>query len=249
MKGGSAVGGFTLHDLTTRVVPGLAAMTPTLIGAILVYPGLLPLNSFVVLMVGLLAYLIGEFFNLLRSGLLRVPMNFRYFVYRETGSLNKMPWHFQKLTSIQSKLPTWFNFYVDIDEKERLTNDLDLDFREDMEEQLGIDFNENRPREVYDSLMIYMDPILTSRTRRFQSLSIFAINLQVSVVFVTAIYGLVFLTDVSNFARLIPLLVSLALLVITIVCRPILAVPQYHYIELLVKEYYMKRHRELRIEV
>ncbi|WP_206750758.1 hypothetical protein, partial [Halorubrum sp. SP3] len=67
-----------------------------------------------------------------------------------------MPSWYIKLIEWQQKLPRKLNFYEDRDESERLTNNMNLDFRKDLESELGVDFIEDRPREIYDLLLIYM---------------------------------------------------------------------------------------------
>ncbi len=168
-------------------------------------------------------------------------MSFRYFIYRETDQLEKMPRWYEILIKIQEKLPSQINFYEDRAEGRRLTNNLELDFREDMESELRIDFVDNRPREIYDLLLIYLDDYLTPRLRRLQSVSIFATNLRLAAggsLFVSTLYALSNWNDPFFFSVWA---VSILVGFLVIIFWSFLTMTHYQYNELLLKEYYMKR--------
>jgi len=168
-------------------------------------------------------------------------MNFRYFVYRETGDLHNMPVWWVKIFEGQKHLPDWLQIYRERPEKDRLVNDLDIDFRDDMESQLGIDFEENRPREIYDLLLIYMEPDVTPRLRRLQSISEFSTNLRLAVfvgAFLYIIYGIANWGDLFFWTVL---MISLASVMFVFAFWWFLTLTHAQYDELLLKEYYMQR--------
>lgn len=174
--------GFSLRDTLTRLVPGLVFLTPLIVGFSVFTPDILPSESVLFILLGLSGYVIGEFIDQLRSGLFRVPFSFRYFVYRETDQIEKMPGWYIKLIEWQQRLPNGLYFYEDRSDEARLTNNMDLNFREDIESELGVDFLQNRPREIYDLLLIYMEDSQTHRLRRFQSVSMFSSNIRIAAV-------------------------------------------------------------------
>lgn len=233
--------GFPLRDTLTRLVPGLIFLAPLVIGTALYVPSIMPSGSLLYVLLGLSAYLVGEFIDQLRLGLFRVPLNFRYFVYKETDRLGKMPNWYVRLVTLQERLPKGIYFYKDIDEDRRLTNELDLDFRKDIESELGIDFIDNRPREIYDLLLIYMNDYHTPRLRRMQSISIFSTNLRVATagaLFISTLFA------VANWRNPfywsiwgVSILIALGVIAIWF----FLTITKYQYDELLFKEYYMKR--------
>ena len=153
--------GFSLRDTLTRLIPGLLFLTPVLIVALVLMSNTIPESTVFLLLLGLSAYLVGEFIDQLRTGLFRVPMGFRYFVYKETGDMGNMPIHYRYIIKIQKRLPEGLNFYVDYNEERRLANEFDFEFREDIETKLCVDFDDNRPREIYDLLLIYMEDSFT----------------------------------------------------------------------------------------
>lgn len=236
--------GFSLRDTLTRLIPGMLFLAPFVIGVGVFAPNILPSGSIRYVLLGVSAYLIGEFIDQLRAGLFRVPMSFRYFVYRETDQMEKMPDWYIYIVELQEKLPNRLNFYEEREEDNRLTNDLEMDFRKDMESELGVDFVDNRPREIYDLLIIYMDSHFTPRLRRLQSVSMFSTNLRIASGGAFIFYSLfaIFIWKDPFFWSLWS--VSILIAVVIIIFWSLLTVTQYQYDELLIKEYYMKRHTE-----
>lgn len=238
--------GFSLRDTLTRLVPGLVFLAPLIIGTAVFLPNVFPNGSILYVLLGLAAYLIGEFIDQFRSGLFRVPMPFRYFVYRETDQMEKMPSWYVRLVKFQEKLPSKINFYEDTPDDNRLTNNLELDFREDIESELGVDFVDNRPREIYDLLLIYMNNLHTPRLRRLQSVSIFSTNLRIAAAGALVVYFLYAVFNWGNPFFLSVFGVSLIITLFVVVFWSLLTMTHYQYSELLFKEYYMKRQDDRR---
>jgi len=238
--------GFSLRDTLTRIIPGLLFLAPLLVGVALFVPSLLPKRSVFYILLGLCAYLVGEFIDQIRSGLFRVPNNFRYFVYKETNQLGKMSRWYIWIISLQKKLPNKIKIYEDRIEDERLINNLDLDFREDIESELGVDFAEDRPREIYDLLLIYMSEHFTPRLRRLQSVSMFSTNLRIAAGGALVIYSLYALANWRDpfFWSIWGISIVISFLVIAF--WSLLTMTHYQYDELLMKEYYVKRLQDKR---
>lgn len=161
--------GFSLRDTLTRLVPGLLFLAPVTIGIAIFIPSIVPEGSLFYILFALAAYILGELIDQLRAGLFRVPMSFRYFIYKETDQMGKMPRWYIRIVEFQERLPNRINFYEDRGENEHITDDMQFDFREDIESELGVDFVDTRPRDIYDLLLIYLDDHLTPRLRRMQS--------------------------------------------------------------------------------
>lgn len=236
--------GFTLRDTLTRLVPGIVVLTPLLIGLILFSPNKLPNGPIFLALLGLSAFLIGEVIDQFRSGLFRVPMTFRYFVYRETDEIDNMSKWYQWLVQIQEKLPEKIYFYEDRDEADRLTSNLDLNFREDIESELGVDFEENRPREIYDLFLIYMEPYQTPRLRRMQSVSMFSTNLRIATAGALIIYTLYWILNWKQPFFILVWITSLLIGFFTLISWSIQTLTKYQHDEMLFKEYYMKRQKD-----
>ncbi|WP_152420874.1 hypothetical protein [Halorubrum coriense] len=241
MSQSTAFLGFSLRDTLTRLIPGLALIAPTAVGVSLTTPELLSTNTPSFLILAFVGYLTGEFVDQFRSGIFRVPQNFRYIIYKETDELEKMPAFYTHIIKLQKKLPSRLKFYEEPDGHERLTNNLDLDFRESMERELNVDFKENNPRQIYDLLLIYMHEDLTPRLRRMQSISIFSANLRLATIFGFAIYTFYYLGNRGSEIIWIVWFVSGIIAVIVFITWSVLDITHHQYIELLVKEYYMKQ--------
>jgi len=236
--------GFSLRDTLTRLIPGLLFLTPVLIVALVLMSNTIPESTIFLVLLGLSAYLVGEFIDQLRTGLFRVPMGFRYFVYKETNDMSNMPIHYRYIINIQQKLPEGLDFYLDYNEEQRLANEFDFEFREDIETKLGVDFNDNRPREIYDLLLIYMEGSFTRRLRRLQSMSRFGSNIRIASVgslFFMSIYLIPFRHSI--FAKL-AWFTAFVVAVTVLSLGSFFTLFQQHYDELLMKEYYMKRIQE-----
>jgi len=233
--------GFSLRDTLTRLIPGFALLLPILVPALVFYPDSVPDTMPFYVGVALVAYLSGEFIDQLRLGLFRVPMNFRYFLYRETNDLRNMPTWWVKVFEVQTYLPNWLRIYHERAEEDRLVSDLDLNFRDDMESELGIGFEENRPREIYDLLLIYMEPHVSSRLRRLQSISEFSANLRLAVLIGALIYTLYALSNWGDLFFFMSLLLSLTSVAFLFGFWWLLTLAHAQYDELLLKEYYLKR--------
>jgi hypothetical protein len=204
----------------------------------------IPESTIFLVLLGLSAYLVGEFIDQLRTGLFRVPMGFRYFVYKETNDMSNMPIHYRYIINTQQKLPEGLDFYLDYNEEQRLANEFDFEFREDIETKLGVDFNDNRPREIYDLLLIYMEGSFTRRLRRLQSMSRFGSNIRIASVgslFFMSIYLIPFRHSI--FAKL-AWFTAFVVAVTVLSLGSFFTLFQQHYDELLMKEYYMKRVQE-----
>lgn len=238
--------GFSLRDTLTRLIPGLIFLAPLAIGIAAFMPDLFPNGPLLYILLGLSAYLLGEFIDQLRLGLFRVPLAFRYFVHKETDQIEKMPSWYVRLVEFQEKLPNKLNFYEDIDEDKRLVNNLELAFRRDIESELGVDFVDNRPREIYDLLLIYMDDHHTSRLRRLQSVSIFSSNLRIAAAGTLILYSVYAIFNWGDPFFLSILGVSILITVLVVFFWTALTMAQYQYAELLFKEYYMKRLKDQR---
>ncbi|WP_151145795.1 hypothetical protein [Haloarcula sp. CBA1131] len=236
--------GFSLRDTLTRLIPGLLFLSPLIISLTVFMPSLLPEGSLRYIILGLFAYLIGEFIDQLRLGLFRVPQSFRYFVYKETQQLEKMPIWFIYAINVQEYFPNRLNFYEEFDEDKLLTNNLELDFREDLETELGVDFDNDRPKKIYDLLLIYMDGHFTPRLRRLQSVSIFSTNLRISVAGILLISVLYMIGNWGSPFFSFVLGFSAVLAVVVIMFWSVLTMTQQQYSELLFKEYYMKRFQD-----
>lgn len=233
--------GFTLRDTLTRIIPGLIFLTPLMVGVAVFSSDLIPDGPILYVLLGLSAYLTGEFIDQLRAGLFRVPMTFRYFVYKETGQMEKMPSWYIRIVEFQEKLPKRINFYEEIEEEDRLTNSLDFDFRKDIESELGVDFVENRPREIYDFLLIYMDDYFTPRLRRQQSVAVFSTNIRIAVVGTLVVWTLYAIVNWGNVFIWSVWGISILITLFLMIFWPFLTMTHYQYDELLLKEYYMKR--------
>lgn len=236
--------GFSLRDTLTRLIPGLIFLSPLVIATAAFIPTLFPNGSIFFILLALAAYLIGEFIDQLRSGLFRVPMSFRYFIYRETDQVEKMPFWYVSLAEFQEKLPDKINFYEDRDDSERLANNLELDFRKDIEAELGVDFVDNRPREIYDLFLIYMEGHLTPRLRRFQSISMFATNLRLAAGGALLLYTPYAIANWGDPFFLSVWAISVLIILFVILFWSFFTTMHYQYDELLLKEYYMKRRQE-----
>lgn len=235
----SAPIGFSLHDFLTRIIPGTVILAPALTGLYVYYPSLFSNIGLIVVLTTLIAFLLGELTEQLRTGLLRVPFPFRYLIYNETGDLSKMPLWYRKESKIQPWLPKR------LQRKEPSGDDylpahLNLDFRSQMENEFDVDFKVDRPRDIYDLLILSLEPNLSARTRRHQSLFAFTKNLQIATVVAIVLYVAEFLVDTQNGVFQIAILALIIVLTFILVFISFLKASAHIYFELLIKEYYLK---------
>ncbi len=245
MSAGAPIPSLSLRDTLTRVIPGVVVLSPLLISANMTAPSVVPSGTPFYIIVALLSYLIGEIIDQFRAGLFRVPMTFRYFIYKQSGQIEKMPRRYRWIIDKQELLPERLHIYEEIPTEELLPSHLDLDFREDMESELGVDFDENRPRDIYDLLLVYMDSHFTARIRRQQSLAIFSSNLRMSSGLAGIFYLYYVVMDFGSLLSIISGVILLAIVLIMAAGWPVLTMAQYQYGELLMKEYYGKRHSDI----
>ncbi|MCU4800081.1 hypothetical protein OB920_06830 [Halobacteria archaeon HArc-gm2] len=238
--------GFSLRDTLTRLIPGMLLIAPFIVGVTIFVPSILPNGPIQYVLLGISAYLIGEFIDQLRAGLFRVPMGFRYFVYQETDQMDKLPRWYIYLVEVREMLPNKLNFQEERDDEERLTNSLEMEFRKDIESEVGVDFLDNRPREIYDLLLIYMDDHLTPRLRRLQSVSIFSTNLRIAAGGTLIIYTPLALNNWKDPFFWTMWGVSIIIAIVVVVFWSFLTFTQHRYVEILIKEYYVKRHGDQR---
>lgn len=110
-----------------------------------------------------------------------------------------------------------------------------------MESTLGVDFEKDRPREIYDALLIYLDSTLSNRTMRLQSLHVFAGNLKIVAVVSPILYGLISVYNWFEPIFTTMLFASIAASTFCLLFIAALSASEGLYLELLLKEYWLKQ--------
>ncbi len=244
MSTGTPIPSLSFRDTLTRVIPGSVVVSAPIVVAMFTAPHLLPSEPIHYIVLALISYLIGEIIDQIRSGLFRVPNRFRWFIYDHTRDIQDIPRWYRNRVKYQNYLPDIF--HIDIDDELEMQGtvsyELDLDFHEDMESELGVDFDHNSPRDIYDMLLIYMDPHFTRRIRRQQSLAIFASNFRLSALGATLVYLYYAIVNIGSLISYISIGMVVLIIIILLSGWSVLNMTQHQYGELLMKEYYAERH-------
>lgn len=233
---------FTLHDFLTRIVPGAILVLPALTGIYVFYPDLFTDIRFISVIVLIMSFLLGEIIDQFRAGLFRVPRPFYYLLYKSTGDLTKMPSWYQKVVWLDNALPDSCPPLIEERDPENyLPNRLEIDFKEEFEIRYGLNCDTDRPRDIYDIMLLDLEPELSSRTHRHRSLYIFTRNLQIATVFAFPFYLLEYLANMQNGIMVLALFSLLFIAVSVFVYSRFLDTSPHLYVELLLKEFYLKR--------
>lgn len=238
--------GFSLHDFLTRIIPGSVILAPALTGLYVFFPNFFSNVSLIVVLIAIMSFLCGELIEQLRIGLFRVPMPFRYLIYNQTGDISKMPFWYQK----EKQLQKWFPERLHREEpkgEDYLPDYLNMDFRSQIENEFDIDFVSHSPRDIYDLLILSLEPNFSSRTRRHQSLYAFSKNLQIATAIAIFLYLGEFLLNMQNEIIQIAIISLIGVLTLIFVSISFLIATPHLYVELLLKEYYLKSKQSERV--
>lgn len=151
-----------------------------------------------------------------------------------------MPWWFKYEIKARKSLPV-LKPQEQIDQKAYLQDELNLNFRSNMEDDFDVDFESNRPRDIYDFLILSMEPSLSPRTRRHKSLYAFSNNLQIATAIAIFLYLGEFALNANNGVIMIGTLTLFGITILILVFTSFLSAVSHTYFESLLKEYYVRK--------
>lgn len=232
--------GFSLESFLTRVIPGLVALSPFFVSLYIADPAIFQDQDFSLLVIGVLALIIGELIEHVRSGLLRVPLPFSYNIYWATGDASFLPKWFRYTLKIKEVLPDRIPFYEELPEESRLETRLNFDMQTEMETKFELDPDKASARDFYDALLLYLGDGISSRTKEYRSTYIFNQNLRISAIISIFFYGYEIFITYPNPRWVVFFFVVIVLFTGLFVVGSFLTASPHVYMEMLVKEFYMK---------
>ena len=190
-------------------------------------------------MIVISSFILGEVTELIRTSLFRVPGPFHYFIYHYTDDQSKLTKYYRINLHINEKLPHLLSEkFFDHNETEYLPERLNFDFRLSMEGKFNVDFDTDEPRDIYDMLILYLEPNMSPRTQRHQSLYAFFLNLWIAFVISAAVYMVEVAYQPSNSTLVLSTLSLSIIFVVLVIISLILIITPHVYFESLLKEYY-----------
>jgi hypothetical protein len=187
----STPAGFSLESLLTRVLPGFVFLLPILIEVYLVSGVKFGFSSINIVIFTIIAVIIGEFIDHWGSGLFRVPLPFRYTIYKSTGDVRHLPGWYRYVMSIDEWLPDRLSLVRDLDGQYSLEERLGFDFIRYIENELNLDTKTASARDLYDAVILYIDRDMSTRTKQYRTAYHFDLNFKISV-FASALWYLYF---------------------------------------------------------
>lgn len=230
--------GISVHDFLTRIIPGAVLIAPAVLSLSISQPALFGDTSFVMLIIGLGSFIAGEIIEIMRSAAFRTPLPFLHLIYRETDNEEKLSWTQQKLLGLEREVSSHIPDRRETSKSNYLESRLQLDLRDSMEQELGIDFDSSSPRDIYDFLILRLEPELSIQTKRYRSLTAFTSNLRIASVLALLCYGLFFLVDREDPWITFALGVSVILFGYIWPISQVFSNASNLYVEALLKEYY-----------
>lgn len=170
--------GFGLYDLLTRVVPGAVSIAPALL-PIIVNPVIISkvsvgITSGVIFVVfSVIAFIFGEGIDILRVESHPVPRSFRQALYEERGNEQMLG----IIDRMKQKIPFLSISYS------MVYTDTKKEFWPTFKYQYDIDDEFENVEDIYRIFLSYIEPKLSNRTRRYQTMMIFVENMTISLVF------------------------------------------------------------------
>jgi len=234
--------GFSLFDAITRILPGSLFVFFVIIlleEADILSRFEIPSSTISnLIIIGLLAFLVGELIHLLRETIQPVPPKFRRVVYAETEELK----HLSVLQRLVQEKQIYFlsdiigspkNSIYTIHLRKGLVED--LKFRYDLEQSYISSYD------IYSLTINSVDAKMSSRTKRYKMSYDFSANLFWSIILSTLIY---FIT--SLFHSEVDVLLPVAfLMLISVLVFPIIALYsdfvriQHKYVDSLITDYFV----------
>ena len=235
--------GYSIFDIMTRIVPGLTVVIPLAIayalGDFRIEIGFQP--TIVVLILG--GLLIGEIIDLLRSGLFPIPSPFTQVLYHHTEDKTILSRWDRADLWVSNRLPGRLKPQFLVTETGRRTvfDGSDFDFQDVFENQFELEFESSTPYLLYSAFRSHMDARMSSQTRRYYVLRIFAQNLMFASILSTIVAGWVALTNLDNDLAVVVGLVSGVVLMTAFVVGLLTSTAAYPYIDELIIDYYVDR--------
>lgn len=235
--------GYSLFDLLTRVVPGFTAILPLAIGYTIVdFQVELPVQI-TVLSLGVFALIVGEFVDLIRSARFRVPSPFKEVVYHQTGDerilskSDKLSLRLERL--FRDKLGRPFTF-EDIG-RTTVFHEAEADLQTEYEQHLGLSWETSSTFAIYSALLSYMDSRMSSQTRRYYILRIFAQNLIIASVITMILFLIVAVQNLDDPTTIVITVFSIFVLFLVVEVAFIFLSASYPYVDSLLIDYYVER--------
>ncbi|ELZ12627.1 hypothetical protein C479_04502 [Halovivax asiaticus JCM 14624] len=114
-----------------------------------------------------------------------------------------------------------------------------MDFRTHIESQFQIDFEKVEDHDIYDLLVMHLEPTMSRRTRRQRSLYILITNLKMSYVIAFFMYVVLLLFNPGNEIIQLSTLLLITVAAFTFLLLSFMRVTGSIYVELLLKEFYL----------
>jgi hypothetical protein len=245
MSSGSPVqtGGFSINDLLTRIIPGALFIIPAVIVFISLQPDLFTENRNLVLIGSAIsAYIAGEIINIFRMIFLCVPSSLRWHVSYLTGREDVLALIYRKSLRLQSWSESLregnianspWNY-----QNETLSDRLDFDFVHEYEDHFDIDLIDGDIRDIYDLLVMELEPNFSESTRRLKLLFEFVNNLKISAVFLVLLISYTYIQGI-NVGTSIYIISGLLVLMFVVTLLSLLLSVEMLYVESLLKEFYL----------
>jgi hypothetical protein len=242
MSTGSSPFGYSFFDFLTRIIPGLVVVTPVLVGYVILVPSVDTGYQPVMIGLAVVGLIIGELIDFSRSPLFRVPLPFKQIIYHHTDNKNVLSRLDRWSLWLQAKVPdSWKpNFITEEIARMTIFDASSKDFQEEYESHFGLKFEEAHSHLLYSALLSYMDTKMSTDTRRYYTLRIFAQNLMVAAV-LTLLSSLVMILLIDDTQLVLIFALSIMLLLVLFVLGIIFSSVAIQFVNRLIVDYYVDR--------
>lgn len=235
--------GYSVFDFLTRIIPGLVVVTPLAVSYVTLGPRVDVGYQPVLIGLAVVGLVIGEVIDLVRSSLFRVPLPFKQVLYRHTDNREILSRFDRCDLWLQAKMPEALkpNFITEEVGRGTLFDGSSEDFQEEYESHFGLKFEETHPGLLYLSLLSHMDSRMSSDTRRYYTLRIFAQNLMFAALFTIFTSLAVIVANLENAGLILVATLSIFLLAGFFYLGMIISSVAYPFVDRLIIDYYVER--------
>ncbi|WP_227261357.1 hypothetical protein [Salarchaeum japonicum] len=243
-----AAASVSIYDFFTRIIPGSVLVAPGIISLSAFEPDLFNNITVVIISAALLCFLAGELMNLLREILFRVPWTFRRFLARITDDdrhLTSLQRVLRRVEMVIRDFGSTIRRKIGVP-KEQSSRPRDLEkrlsfgFKESIKEELSVDFTTFSTYDIYDLLVLELEPEFRRSTRRARLMHEFTMNLKIAAGSGVLIYSAFYLPEGRNLVLRYAVAFSLGLLALSWLISRISESSSNIYTEALLKQYYQK---------
>lgn len=238
--------GLSLRDVLTRVLPGFLMLLPLLIVLFLLQPGLFDHAGILFLLVLISSLLTGEVADQMRSAVGGVPRDFQRYIASEVDDPSRRPF-FDRYAPWFRSFFQWLATELNIPSRDPVDKRSDMDFRGDIEERFQVKYQNDTTRDIYDLLLLHLDPHLSGRTRRYQSIYILSANAKIGLLLSLFFYFVIAMSERNSELwepTFIAFLIALVFLSLWWGMFKVLELAQGSFLDLLFKEYYLQHGSE-----